>query len=368
MNPSASAAVRDLSWFLTATQQGVTRRFQSLTGSMTLKGPEGHGPIVFVPGQSKHRVLLVAHYDTVWDKSYTENPVSVRFLNGLFFSANTKMGIGADDRAGCTMLWLLRSLGHSLLLVPGEEKGCVGSHFFAENHPSLLKGHTMALEFDRRGNDDIATYDCHNDDHVTYLRKFFGGYTKTRGSSTDVRILGPAGQFAIANLSVGFTAEHTSYEKLRLGDFLHCYWGAQDLLSQSNIPSFPYKEATHSNPAFPAYHNANVKRPHQTASSSPTTSGPRVPVSPRTAGNETAVALRSVITLPGQPSGTVATRRPFTAYLLGDSDERLPVTAETGEAYCEGCRSFVAPGLAGWDASNLLTCPCCGDPLRSFFS
>ena len=33
-------------------------------------------------------------------------------------------GIGADDRAGCAILWLLKDSGHSLLVTNGEEIGC----------------------------------------------------------------------------------------------------------------------------------------------------------------------------------------------------------------------------------------------------
>jgi hypothetical protein len=47
--------------------------------------------------------------------------------NGVFQSANRIRGIGADDRAGCAILWLLKDLGHSLLITDGEEKGGIGS-------------------------------------------------------------------------------------------------------------------------------------------------------------------------------------------------------------------------------------------------
>lgn len=368
MSTSASKAVRELSWFLTAAQQGVVRRFQSVPGSITLPGPKGQGPIVFIPGTKATRALLVAHYDTVWDTSFTQNPVKVRFSNGLFFSTQPKLGIGADDRAGCTMLWLLRELGHSLLLVPGEEKGCLGTHHLIKEHPSLLTGHQMALEFDRRDARDIATYSCQNPDHIDYLLRFFPDYIKTWGSSTDIRHLGPHMGVASANFSIGFRNEHSAAEVLRLGDFLHTYWGAADLLSQTELPLFPHKETpTYTTPAW-SYPSKSSNPPSAAAKVySPSTKTPS-PVDT----NEVARVCRVAGQQPVQPkTGTIIllpSAKPLCTYFLGASDERIPVTRETGEGYCESCHTFLSPSICVPDAANILTCPCCQEPVRSFFS
>ena len=55
----------------------------------------------------------------------------VVFEDGVYSSGDDLCGIGADDRAGCAMLWLLRDSGHSLLILDGEEHGQVGAAFFA---------------------------------------------------------------------------------------------------------------------------------------------------------------------------------------------------------------------------------------------
>lgn len=364
MSTSASKAVRELSWFLTAAQQGVVRRFQSIPNSITLPGPKGHGPIVFIPGTRPDRALLVAHYDTVWDASFTVNPVKVRFLNGLFYSTLRKMGIGADDRAGCTMLWLLRELGHSLLLVPGEEKGCVGTHHCIKEHPSLLDNHQMALEFDRRGSQDIATYTCYNPDHIDFLLRFFPDFTKTWGSSTDIRWLGPHMEVASANLSVGFRNEHTDSETLRLGDFLQTYWGAADMLSKPDLPTFLHRD-------LPSYTKPDWSLPARAAQVYDASSKTHAPAKATSVDtNAVAQVCRTVgqtIARPTTPTLLLPSATPLHTYFLGPSEERILVTRETGEGYCEDCSCFLAPGICVPNSDNLLTCPSCHAPVRSFF-
>lgn len=59
-------------------------------------------------GNRKDRVLLVAHADTVWDKKYMPDKdyrQPVRLTNGFYEGENPECGIGADDRAGCAMLY-----------------------------------------------------------------------------------------------------------------------------------------------------------------------------------------------------------------------------------------------------------------------
>lgn len=362
MSTSASKAVRELSWFLTAAQQGVVRRFQSLPSSITLPGPKGQGPIVFIPGTRTTRALLVAHYDTVWDTSYTQNPVKVRFLNGLFYSSDNKLGIGADDRAGCTMLWLLRELGHTLLLVPGEEEGCLGTHHLIKEHPSLLTGHQMALEFDRRDSRDIATYTCQNSDHLDYLQRFFPDFTKTLGSSTDIRHLGPHMGVASANFSVGFRFEHTHSETLRLGDFLQTYWAAADLLAVPNLPFFPHKDApSYTQPAWSFPERASKVYGDTASHKAPAVVDSNAVASVCRASGKLAQNIT-------KPTLLLPSAAPLHTYFLGASDERILVTPTTGEGYCQNCCTFLAPRLCVPDSSNILTCPSCREPIRSFFS
>jgi acetylornithine deacetylase/succinyl-diaminopimelate desuccinylase-like protein len=90
---------------------------------------------LYVRGQRENKILLVAHADTVWD-GFWRKPKDLKheliFSNGVFQSSGSVYGIGADDRAGCAMLWLLKDLGHSLLITDGEEAGGLGSNWLMQ--------------------------------------------------------------------------------------------------------------------------------------------------------------------------------------------------------------------------------------------
>ena len=82
------------------------------------------------------RVLLTAHADTVFD--YPEAVSRISFDGQRFFTTNTYAGIGADDRAGCAIVWLLKDSGHSLLITNGEEYGCRSACRIREEFPDLF--------------------------------------------------------------------------------------------------------------------------------------------------------------------------------------------------------------------------------------
>ncbi len=68
---------------------------------------------VYVPDKRKDRVLLVAHADTLFGLRGKHKVI----LDGdVYRSSEYDEGIGADDRAGCAILWLLKDSGHSLLV------------------------------------------------------------------------------------------------------------------------------------------------------------------------------------------------------------------------------------------------------------
>ncbi|MEI6614195.1 MAG: hypothetical protein WCL37_04800, partial [Chrysiogenales bacterium] len=118
---------------------------------------EGKKQFLYRRGLRKDRVLLVAHADTVWDCGRQE----IARENGII--RNRKGGLGADDRAGCAIVWLLRDLGHSLLIVDGEERGRQGSNWLMEANPDIRNEinneHNFVIEFDRRNGRD---YKCYN--------------------------------------------------------------------------------------------------------------------------------------------------------------------------------------------------------------
>jgi hypothetical protein len=217
-----------------STQQQVVDLFAGLPGAKPLHCG-AHGDAVYVPGNRKDKVLLVAHYDTVW-VGQTVKPVcsGTRIVSGA-----NGVGIGADDRAGVAALWLLRKSGHSLLIVPDEEIGCKGSRKVADAYPSILAAHRFAVQFDRRGSHDIVCYDCDNSAFTKFLKSWLPGYREVEGSFSDICELCPAGGIAGVNLSIGFRDEHTTYETLDVLDFLRTVELTRAMLADS-CPGFEY--------------------------------------------------------------------------------------------------------------------------------
>ncbi len=237
-----------VSKWLKMPQNEVLDKFQGLTGSFT--DGKGQERFVYVPGTRKDRVLLVAHSDTVWSTL----PIKLSYADGILFSGNrnqtvkykrkdytyTKngIGIGADDRAGCAIVWKLRDLGHSLLITSGEESGCIAAKFIMSSDwwRKELANHQFAVEFDRRGKNDIVFYDVGTNKFVEYVKKETG-YTPQSGSVTDISHL--CRDICGVNMSVGYYSEHTSDERLVVDQWINTYKVARKWLSSKDIEKFP---------------------------------------------------------------------------------------------------------------------------------
>lgn len=231
--------------FMEATESEIIEKFSSLPDAQQLPY-EKNRPIIFVPGTRKDRVLLVAHYDTVWWKNKSlktpdgELPIKVQQSGFMLHSATAGRGIGADNRLGCLLLWTARKLGHSLLLVPDEEIGCKGSGVMATNHADLLQNHNFMMQFDRRNNYDLVYYGFPNDGMDAFLKCNYPGFSKSSGSCTDIVRLIPAAGCHGVNVSVGFRREHNHDEHVDLLDYIRTGRYTLDLLSQTDLPEFKY--------------------------------------------------------------------------------------------------------------------------------
>ena len=195
--------------------------FAELPNAVVGMGKKSMERFVYVPGNRKDKVLLVAHVDTVWDRNYPghqegEPPI---FLPDRVISSSREVGIGADDRAGCALLWHLKDLGHSLLLLDGEEKGHFGAIYLARKHKKLLREfnrHRYFLALDYPGNGLCHYHGIHNSKaFCAYIQRSFQckPISERRGSDLPYLCRGACG----ANLSIGYYANHTSKELLALG-------------------------------------------------------------------------------------------------------------------------------------------------------
>ena len=200
-----------------ASSQGVFEIFAQLPGVVWHKGEKPLQQFVYVPGTREDRVVLVAHGDTVWDAFYSNPQEAVlRYENGIYSSGSEACGIGADDRAGCAMVWALRESGHSLLILDGEEKGKIGANYLKKSHKKLyreINRHRFILELDWAGAGGCLFNQVDNTQSFKdYIQTAFTDSQKKGGS--DLQIL--CSRICGANLSVGWQNCHTPREQLSL--------------------------------------------------------------------------------------------------------------------------------------------------------
>lgn len=199
-------------------------RFAALPNAMTATGPEPLQRYVYIPGNRKDRVVLVAHADTVWDKAYGK-PFSgtpeISFENSVFLSANPACGIGADDRAGCAMLWALRDCGHSILLVDGEEHGKRGARFLRKANRKLfreLNRHCYMIELDWQGTNSCLFNQVDNTRKFkSYIEGVLGFADSKAKGGTDLQVL--CKSVCGVNIGIGYRGCHTVKEHLIVSEW-----------------------------------------------------------------------------------------------------------------------------------------------------
>lgn len=192
-------------------------RFAALPDAITGTGSEPLQRYVYIPGTRKDRVVLVAHTDTVWDKAYNKPFSGTQLLNyedGIFSSANPTCGIGADDRAGCAMLWVLRSCGHSILLVDGEEHGKRGAWYLRKTNHKLfreLNQHCYMIELDWKGTNCCLFNQVDNTKTFkAYIENILGFADSNTKGGTDLQVL--CRNVCGVNIGIGYHGWHTPKE------------------------------------------------------------------------------------------------------------------------------------------------------------
>ena len=197
----------------------------------------GKQNFVYIPGTRPDRVLLAAHADTVWDDAYgAQGDLSQRILfeDGVYKGAVSGHGIGADDRAGCAMLMLLKDSGHSLLILDGEERGQIGAHHLEVEYPALfeeINSHAYAIQLDRRGSIDYKVYKLPvSDAFLRFIEEQTGYEDAGRNARTDIVVL--CKKMCGVNLSIGYYDEHTEKERLVFDEWYHTLQIVEALLQK----------------------------------------------------------------------------------------------------------------------------------------
>lgn len=233
------------------TADGIFEIFSTIPTARIYKGSRAGERFLFVKGNRPDVATLVAHADTVFDVSGEHEIIED---GDIFRSGSSKYGIGADDRAGCAMLWLFKDLGHHILVCDYEESthkdaigNCVGSKYLMREHQEIAKiinSSSFVFEFDRR-----LSYG-HRKEHYTsynlpvtnafrnFIEKHTGfidddntGYTDIMELCTDV---------CGANICVGYSNAHSSNERISISAFQNTYEIMKNLLS-GNLKRFSLK-------------------------------------------------------------------------------------------------------------------------------
>ncbi len=238
--------MEDLQYFLSvplSDGSAIFDTFAKLPGAVYCKGEEKLQRFLYVPGTRADRVVLIAHTDTVWDEAYRQKDLPSCFRvdpeQKRIVSDQEKAGIGADDRAGCALLWKLRNSGHSLLLLDGEEHGHHGAVYLRQHYPKLLKElnrHRYMMQFDLWGDHFCMYHQIPNSrKFCSYIESSLSLQALDKKSGTDVSWL--CRQACGVNVSVGYENFHSPKEYLDIRAWQQMEAKLQAFLAKTQ-PSF----------------------------------------------------------------------------------------------------------------------------------
>jgi len=198
---------------------------------------------LYARGKRANKVLLVAHADTYWDQHYSKKsnqPFVLSDINGIIRNVNG--GLGADDRAGCAILWLLKDMGHSILITDGEEGGKCGSNWLMNENQDIAdeinNNHQFVIQLDRKNGKDFKCYSVGTDEFRKYVIQVTGYSEPDRDASTDIVTL--CRRITGVNLSIGYRNEHSEDEKLILHEWQHTLNVCRKWLHEDELPNFNF--------------------------------------------------------------------------------------------------------------------------------
>lgn len=214
--------------------ESVLEKFAVLPGAVRKTGGKKEG-FVYIPGTRDKSVLLIAHADTVADENtiidLEENETLIRNRNGV---------LGADDRAGCAMLRLLRETGHGLLVTDGEEGGSFGAKFMErecrEIFDEINSRYQFMIQIDRCGYSDFKCYNVGTEEFRAYAAAETGRSEPDRERSTDIVYL--CRRICGVNLSCGYYKEHSAEEYIVKEEWLQTLQLLRKWLAKTDLPEF----------------------------------------------------------------------------------------------------------------------------------
>lgn len=156
---------------------------------------------------------------TTYQTNNNNNNSSYNYRGGTSYSNYNSRGLGADDRAGVAIAWLMRNAGHSILITDEEERGGHGAKAAARTIPEELAEHLFAIQVDRMNDQEMVFYDVSTKEFEQYMVDQTAitlhskvGFRIERGSYTDIVDVCRAGGICGVNLAAGYWGQHTSSE------------------------------------------------------------------------------------------------------------------------------------------------------------
>lgn len=219
----------------------IFQMFSDLPCAVTGCGNKPLQRYVYIPGTRDNRIVLVAHADTVWDRAYgrqAQNTVIRK--DGVYSGEDQRAGIGADDRAGCALLWALRDSGHSLLVVDGEEHGKIGAKYLRMTNRKLfreLNSHQFMIELDWRGTGGCLYNQVENSNEFkAYITQVLEFHDDMKKGGCDLQVL--CDRICGVNIGVGYHNYHSPRETLVISEWENTYEKLSLFLEQDH-PRFP---------------------------------------------------------------------------------------------------------------------------------
>ena len=201
----------------------------------------------YIIAKGKIPIALAAHMDTVFETELIGlNSHHAELLYDREKNIMHCVGYGGfDDKAGIFgILQIIQAgLRPHIILSTDEERGCIGAGELAKLE-CPFDDLRYIIQLDRRGTQDCVFYDLDTaacKDFVDYVENF--GFVEAYGSFTDITEYCPAWGIAGVNLSIGYWAEHTQHEVLYVDPMMATIKKVRAMLTQKNIPVFPYIES-----------------------------------------------------------------------------------------------------------------------------
>jgi len=223
--------------------EGVFSMFKTLDGYVFReKNSVGKERFLYIEGKRENKVLLIAHADTVYDYFYKRDLFfhSIVEENGILKSVDengkTQL-LGADNRAGIAMLWLLKDSGHSLLVTDGEEGARIGSKWLIKENRDIAErinhNHQFMIQLDRCNGREFKCYNVATVEFRTFIREQTDYSEPDFGTQTDICTL--CKEICGVNLSIGYYDNHTKYETLNIAEWLNSYQKVKKMLENENL-------------------------------------------------------------------------------------------------------------------------------------